>query len=162
MDETPLEKAKRLWITPGVRTEALVGAILEHLESQPSSTDLTKLLLDHQAELAILRLRMPALESAASRPLATAQGSGQESRNPSSATAEHGTVERRFLLHDASLAMLPTLIQEAISACSKSMPYMLDELAANWIDSSTLRLTLRWPTPSGSTKAGSPGPVSHD
>ena len=52
----------------------------------------------------------------------------------------------------------PTLM--AIMEGSKSTKSTLPALVEFWEDSSTLKLTLRWPTPSGSNQDGNLGPAA--
>ena len=79
--------------------------------------------------------------------------------SPSSAPTT-GPVTKLREWPPASQDFWGTRIQKAITDLFKSMPFIETELEATWIDSSTLQLMLRWPTPSIETgTAGEPGEV---
>lgn len=86
----------------------------------------------------------------------------QANMTTSSASTSGTPAPELYVWCHVNLEAIPRLIQEAITVYSKSMPSMLDELEATWVDSSTLQLTLRWPTQSGENKAGDHGLASPD
>jgi hypothetical protein len=86
---------------------------------------------------------------------------GVETSEPSSAPTT-GPAKKPYKLPSASLPSTYELIQLVITDYFRSMQFMPARLEGNWIDSSTLQLTLRWPTPSGQTKAGDRGPAAHE
>lgn len=70
-----------------------------------------------------------------------------------------GRVEKHLPLPNVSLAEALEHSARAITDCFKSMPYIEAEWMEILIDSSTLKLTLAWPTQSGSTRDGFHGHV---
>lgn len=93
-----------------------------------------------------------------------AQGS-QDSSAPTT-----GTVSRRSESYteigDALTGSQPgtpwlSVLMDRISGYSRSMPSTVPELEVTLVPSSTLQLTLRWPTVSGSNEAGNRGPAPH-
>lgn len=90
--------------------------------------------------------------------LATSPASSAPTTGPATKQSPSYTAQ----LRDVSMANPAdalTLIQQVITACSKLTPSTPVELTAFSPDSSTLQLTLRWPTSSGSNEAGNPGPA---
>lgn len=86
----------------------------------------------------------------------------QDSTQTSSAPpSTDGPVERPCVSWLASPDSMREHLRTAITASFRSTPSTTPELVESSPNSSTLQLTLRWPTPSGSTLAGagSPGPV---
>ena len=94
-----------------------------------------------------------------------AQGS-QDSSAPTT-----GTVSRRSESYteigDALTGSQPgtpwlSVLMDRISGYSRSMPSTVPELEVTLVPSSTLQLTLRWPTPSGETRDGGRGVADPD
>src|SRR3990167_6822379 len=68
-----------------------------------------------------------------------------------------------WLVASPASTLTLSALMDRIMDCFRSTASIEPELAVTSLDSTTLQLTLRWPSPSGvTTVAGAHGPASHD
>ena len=160
MDETSLQRARTalnkgltyragglLW---GEYQAETVSAILEHLEMDRADSQVEWV---KSADWQLYRQEKQERERA-----------GQPPHSESSSAPTTGPVNKPYGSPLASQAYDTWLYQmtERISALCRLMGFTEPEWGVTLPDSSTLKLTLRWPTDSGSIPDGFPGHVSLD
>lgn len=118
--------------------------------------------LDSQQETPAHRHSMGGLYNETGLPIPYPPASVETPASETSSAPMTGPATRLSQWSDASHASKPepSVLMGLITDFFRSTSYTEPELEVQWNGSSTLRLTLRWPTQSGESKAGDRGPAS--
>ena len=127
--------------------------------AQTLKTVLYRLPMDEELKTVLLEMInwLEALESA--QQVAASQESQPAPTLSDSSAPTTGPAERLYESQDANLDWLQAHTRKAITDYFRSIQFTVPECKATWPDSSTLQLTLRWPTPS--TKTTTDGDLGH-